>query len=98
MATHSSIVAWEIPWTEKPGGLQSRGLKESDTNIDTEHSHTHTMLYWKYHSVLGWKDTQKTLNHYPNQLMIKKLILYRENNISDISVAASFCELLFIFL
>ena len=23
MATHSSILAWEIPWTEKPGGLQS---------------------------------------------------------------------------
>ena len=27
MATHSSILAWEIPWTEKPGGLQSRGLQ-----------------------------------------------------------------------
>ena len=25
MATHSSIVAWEIPWTEEPGGLQSMG-------------------------------------------------------------------------
>ena len=32
MATHSSILAWGIPWTEKPGGLQSMGLqKESDT-------------------------------------------------------------------
>ena len=26
MATHSSILAWEIPWTEEPGGLQSKGL------------------------------------------------------------------------
>jgi len=26
MATHSSIVAWRIPWTEEPGGLQSMGL------------------------------------------------------------------------
>jgi len=26
MATHSSILAWEIPWTEEPGGLQSAGL------------------------------------------------------------------------
>ena len=26
MATHSSILAWEIPWTEKPGGLQSMKL------------------------------------------------------------------------
>ena len=31
MATHSSIVAWRIPWTEEPGGLQSMGHKESDT-------------------------------------------------------------------
>ena len=26
MATHSSILAWRIPWTEEPGGLQSKGL------------------------------------------------------------------------
>ena len=31
MATHSSILAWRIPWTEEPGGLQSTGRKESDT-------------------------------------------------------------------
>ena len=28
MATHSSILAWEIPWTEEPGRLQSVGLQE----------------------------------------------------------------------
>ena len=27
MATHSGIIAWEIPWTEKPGGLKSLGLQ-----------------------------------------------------------------------
>ena len=27
MATHSSTLAWEIPWTEEPGGLQSMGLQ-----------------------------------------------------------------------
>ena len=31
-ATHSSILAWRIAWTEEPGGLQSMGHKESDTN------------------------------------------------------------------
>ena len=31
MATHSGILAWSIPRTEEPGGLQSRGHKESDT-------------------------------------------------------------------
>ena len=30
MATHSSIFAWEIPWTEEPGGLQSMGSQELD--------------------------------------------------------------------
>ena len=28
MATHSSILAWEIPWTEEPGGLQSVGSRD----------------------------------------------------------------------
>ena len=31
MATHSSVLAWEIPWMEEPGRLQSMGPKESDT-------------------------------------------------------------------
>ena len=30
-ATHSSNLAWRIPWTEEPGGLQSMGPKELDT-------------------------------------------------------------------
>ena len=30
-ATHYSILAWEIPWTEEPGGVQSTGLQELDT-------------------------------------------------------------------
>ena len=30
MATHSNILAWEIPWTEEPGRLQSMGSQESD--------------------------------------------------------------------
>ena len=30
-AIHSSTLAWRIPWTEKPGGLQSMGHNESDT-------------------------------------------------------------------
>ena len=31
MATHSSILAWEIPWTEEPDGLQSMGSQGLDT-------------------------------------------------------------------
>ena len=32
MATHSSILAWRIPWTEKPGGLQSIGSQRVGCN------------------------------------------------------------------
>ena len=31
METHSSILAWKIPWTQEPRGLQSMGLQELDT-------------------------------------------------------------------
>ena len=37
MATHSSILAWEIPWTEEPRGLQSSGM-QSGTQL-SEHEH-----------------------------------------------------------
>ena len=32
MATHSSVLAWEIPWAENPGAYSPWGCKESDTN------------------------------------------------------------------
>ena len=33
MATNCSMLAWEIPWTEEPGGLQSIGLQKSQTGL-----------------------------------------------------------------
>ena len=40
MATHSSILAWRIPWTEEPGGLQSIGSKtvRHDSHDLAQHS------------------------------------------------------------
>ena len=38
MAAHSSILAWEIPWTEEPGGLQSMGSKSIGQDWGTEHT------------------------------------------------------------
>ena len=38
MATHYSILAWRIPWTEEPGSYSPRGCKESDTIEATEHT------------------------------------------------------------
>ena len=43
MATHSSILAWEILWTEEPGRLQSMGVTESDTTEQLTLSHTITV-------------------------------------------------------
>ena len=39
MATHSSILAWRIPWTEEPGGLQSMGSQRIGHNWVTKHIH-----------------------------------------------------------
>ena len=40
MAIHSSSLAWRIPWTENPGGLQSIGSQMSDMIEATEHTHS----------------------------------------------------------
>ena len=48
MATHSSISAWEIPWTEEPGGLQSMGSQRAGR--DWAHTHTWlSSLFLAYH-------------------------------------------------
>ena len=39
MATHSSILAWEILWTEEPGGLQSMRSQRVGRDLATEHHH-----------------------------------------------------------
>ena len=63
MATHSSILAWEIPQTEEPGGLQSVGSQRARHDWATEHclclpynpSATH-ILYKKEHTIhCMWK-------------------------------------------
>ena len=42
MATHSSTLAWRIPWTEEPGGLQSTGSQSRTRLSDFTHSLTHS--------------------------------------------------------
>ena len=67
MATHSSILAWKIPWTEEPGGLLSMGLQRVGYDWVSEHIHVHisspswTSLpasphptHLSHHSALSW--------------------------------------------
>ena len=55
MATHSSILAWRIPWTEDPGGLRPWGCKESDTTEWLTH-----VLEWVAISSQGIFPTQRS--------------------------------------
>ena len=43
MATHSSILAWRIPWTEEPGGLQSMGSQRVGHDLATECACMHAL-------------------------------------------------------
>ena len=68
MATHSSFLAWEIPRTEEPGGLQSMGLQELDMTewLNNNNSWPHRMdamhkgAFWKLKSTmwLNWTNSE----------------------------------------
>ena len=55
MATHFSILAWEIPWIEEPGGLQSMGSQRVRRGM-TEHACTVLMLatYFEMYQKIRW--------------------------------------------
>ena len=62
MATHSSILAWKIPWMEEPGRLQSMGLQRGGHNWATSqmsvlqyvHIHTHSHMYNIIPPIIMW--------------------------------------------
>ena len=75
MATHSSILAWRIPWMEKPGGLQSTGVAKSRTRLSD-----FTLTFWTWRRLImernshvpvlslgRWKQNDRllTLTHKP---------------------------------
>ena len=92
MATHSSILAWKIPWTEEPGGLQSKGLQRVKHDWVTGHqqqqafnirhsaqAHQYTNAHTQIHtySSLTWDFGCKLQNqHESDDLLI--YIKYRE--------------------
>ena len=61
MATHSSISAWESPWTEETSGLQSTGLQRVSYNLAArkqqqvlKHFCPSVYLWWKLFTILGY--------------------------------------------
>ena len=59
MATHSSALAWQIPWMEEPGGLQVHGVAESQTRLCvftfSFHFHALEKEMATHSSVLAWQ-------------------------------------------
>ena len=59
MAPHSSTLAWNIPWMEEPGGLQSMGSQQSRKRLSdfpfTFHFHTLEKEMATHSSVLAWR-------------------------------------------
>ena len=56
MATHSSILAWEILWAEELGGLQSMGSQKSQSRLSSyilKHLKLHTWLAFYFHRTSG---------------------------------------------
>ena len=59
LATHSTVLAWRIPWTEEPGGLQSMGSQRVRHDWVTEHTHIgvqreqKSLVFWKQGNILA---------------------------------------------
>ena len=68
MAIHSGIFAWNIPWTEKPGGLQSIGSQQVPHDWAYTHTHTHTHTHTQAQSInFGVFFNQ---NHHKNEVRV----------------------------
>ena len=60
MAIHSGILAWRIPWTEEPGGLQST----ESLRIRHDSAHTHLTLHWLlYHAAVIYHTLLSRFSH-----------------------------------
>ena len=90
MATHSSTLAWKIPWMEEPSRLQSMGCKELDT---TEQLHfTHFILY---HWRRKWQPTPVFLpgeSHGQRSLAGRGPRGLRESDTTDVTKHARTCH------
>ena len=64
IATHSSILAWRIPWTEEPGGLHSMGLQRVRQDWVTEHALTVNL------QCVTLSDSAKWFSHIPEYICI----------------------------
>ena len=53
MAIHSSILAWEIPWTEEPGGLQSMGSQRVGHDLRAKQQQNYGSVFFSFRRLLS---------------------------------------------
>ena len=79
MATHSTIPAWEIPWTEEPGRLQSMGSQKSQTQLST-HAHTPELEVWSLNRWTTKESSQSRFQPMVKQTLVRVVRLAREKD------------------
>ena len=89
MATHSSILAWRIPWSEEPGRLQSTGLQRVRHNWSDLLRHMVSMLIWYLWTILA--DVTRNYAFYL-YIYYKGGVLHRVNSLRSCSKDLSFYE------
>ena len=70
MATHSSILAWKIPWMEEPGRLQSWGCKELDTTERLHFTFIPNIDIKILNKILANHSYHKKIRHYDQMRII----------------------------
>ena len=97
MATHSSILAWRIPWTEEPDGLQSMGSQRVGPDWATNtHTHTHTAALQccvSFRCTMKWISNMHTYmpslptTHHPIHLGHHRALTWAPSTIYQIPIA-----------
>ena len=73
-ATHSSILAWEVLWTEQPGRLQSRGLKRAGQDLATKQEEDNRVVFSKIWKERTWTEDYLQPNFLKYESIIKLLL------------------------
>ena len=76
MATHPSILAWEIPQTVEPGGLQSMGSQRVGWDLATEHAFTHATTANQWSALSTYQAPGAILGATDNPSLLHKVYSY----------------------
>ena len=83
MATHSSILAWEIPWTQEPGGLQSTGSQRVGHDWATSLSLSKLNIISLQFSERKWRCLEFYCYYFSTSFIISQLLLFSQPVVSD---------------